>query len=147
MGSCLTKSGVFINPTVEVKDIQSCGMSMKGMTINTTFKISNHNVGKLDAIEVKLKVSKQSDGTILIDGNKREPFQIPAMDSIETTVPMVVHLRGLGAASMSIVRRGKTTVVAQGSITFDAPLSPMKEVTINFEGKGTIDMTNVISSE
>eukprot|EP00547_Thalassionema_nitzschioides_P017027 CAMPEP_0194251308 /NCGR_PEP_ID=MMETSP0158-20130606/25148_1 /TAXON_ID=33649 /ORGANISM="Thalassionema nitzschioides, Strain L26-B" /LENGTH=117 /DNA_ID=CAMNT_0038988411 /DNA_START=103 /DNA_END=456 /DNA_ORIENTATION=+ len=115
---------------------------MTGITINTALKVSNPNAGALDAIGMEFKVTKESDGTLLIDGNKEEPFQVPAKDSIETKIPILVHLKGLGAVGKSVVRRGQSTVIVQGSVTFDTPLAPTRTVTSKFEGKGIIDMNN-----
>jgi LEA14-like dessication related protein len=66
MGSCLGKAsmGGVIDPTVTVLSVDFSGISFGGVSINTTLRVDNPNMGTLDGINIRYKIRKMSDGTL-----------------------------------------------------------------------------------
>jgi LEA14-like dessication related protein len=81
MGSCLGKAsmGGVIDPTVTVLSVDFSGISFGGVSINTTLRVDNPNMGTLDGINIRYKIRKMSDGTLLSEGDVPREFKIPQL--------------------------------------------------------------------
>jgi hypothetical protein len=78
MGSCLGKAsmGGVIDPTVTVLSVDFSGISFGGVSINTTLRVDNSNMGTLDGINIRYKIRKMSDGTLLSEGDVPREFKV-----------------------------------------------------------------------
>lgn len=78
MGSCLSRasSGGFLNPTVTVVSVDYKGMGLSGVTIEAKLRVENPNLGTMDGTNIKYKIRKKSDGTILAEGDVPREFKV-----------------------------------------------------------------------
>lgn len=78
MGSCLGKAsmGGVIDPTVTVLSVDFSGISFGGVSINTTLRVDNPNMGTLNGINIRYKIRKMSDGTLLSEGDVPREFKV-----------------------------------------------------------------------
>lgn len=130
--------GGVIDPTVTVLSVDFSGISFGGVSINTTLRVDNPNMGTLDGINIRYKIRKMSDGTLLSEGDVPREFKIPPMNSTDVILPVTFSFTGMGAAGASVMRRGQTDLLVEGMLTFVAPLADKGVTDIPFRGEATI---------
>mmetsp|Transcript_32432 Transcript_32432/g.58652 ORF Transcript_32432/g.58652 Transcript_32432/m.58652 type:complete len:150 (+) Transcript_32432:76-525(+) len=147
MGSCLGKAsmGGVIDPTVTVISVDFSGISFGGVSINTKIRVDNPNMGTLDGINIRYKIRKMSDGTLLSEGDVPREFKIPPMNSTDVILPVTFSFTGMGAAGASVMRRGQTDLLVEGTLTFVAPLADKGVTDIPFRGEATIILSEDLS--
>jgi LEA14-like dessication related protein len=146
MGMCMSKTGLFMNPTVKVSgaEVKSAGLS--GVTLNVTLLASNPNPAALPATRILYELTKSSDGAMLAEGIFRQQVTLKASDTTRIKIPVTFKYWGLGAAGKSLVTRGKTSVLVKGEITFQAPMAPGGTATSLFQDEVELDMESLIST-
>ena len=144
---CMSKTGIFINPTVKVShaDVKSAGIT--GVTLNVTLLVNNPNPASLPATRIIYELTKGSDGAMLADGISRQHVTLKAADMTRVVVPMTFKYWGLGAAGKSLVTRGKTTVMVKGEITFEATMAPGGTATSHFQDELDLDMESFLTGK
>lgn len=145
MGLCMSKTGLFMNPTVKVMGAHVVSVGLTGVQLDVTLRVGNPNPASLHATRVIYTLTKTSDGTTLADGVDRTKFTLEAAnDNNRVVVPMSFKYWGIGSAGKSLVQRGQTEITVSGEITFDAPLAPGGTATSKFEEQVTLDLDKMM---
>jgi len=83
-------------------------LTLKGATLNLRLSIYNPNPFELNVQSLTYRTTKVSDGVEIAEGELREGIAVAAESSGIANVIVQISFGGLGAASKSVVRRGKT---------------------------------------
>ena len=95
MGSCLSKAGIIIPPTVEVTDIKFRGAGpISGVSVDAVLSVTNPNSGQLTCKTFTYKVVKKSDQTLLTEGNGKS-FIAPGSNKVTEVVTPVNFALGV----------------------------------------------------
>ena len=139
MGSCFSKVGIIIPPTVEVTNIKFRGAGpLSGVSCDAVLSITNPNPGQLTCKSFTYQVVKKSDQTKLTEGDGKS-FIAPGNNKVtEVVTPVNFALGGIGAAGKSLLFRGRTDLVVSGTLVFEAPLTKDGSVAVPFRGEETI---------
>jgi LEA14-like dessication related protein len=141
MGICMSKTGLFMSPDIAVVGGHVTSIGFSGVTLNIVFEASNPNPAELKAKRMVYLLKKASDDTTLTEGVSNQNFTLPPSSTLNNIkIPMTFSYRGLGAATKSIISRGKTRILVSGEITFDAPMAPGGFATSKFNGEINVDM-------
>ncbi|KAL3923415.1 MAG: hypothetical protein SGILL_001670 [Bacillariaceae sp.] len=138
----MSKTGMFLSPVLAVTDGQVTSISLfSGVTLDIIFTAENPNPCELKATRMVYLLQKASDSTTMAEGVCRDPFKLPPSSTTNgIRIPMTFSYSGLGAATKSIMTRGKTKILVSGDITFDAPLAPGGTTSTKFKGEIDVDM-------
>lgn len=92
-------------------------ITRKGATLNFRLSIYNPNTFPLEIKSLTYKASKTSDGVEIASGKLQDSILVLAEESGVANASVVISFGGLGAASKSIARRGKTEFEIGGMIS------------------------------
>ena len=98
----------FQDPIVSLKMMWIQSITRKGATLNFRLSIYNPNTFPLEIKSLTYKASKTSDGVEIASGKLQDSIFVLAEESGVANASVVISFGGLGAASKSIARRGKT---------------------------------------
>jgi hypothetical protein len=113
-------------------------MGLSGVTIEASLEVENLNLGRLDGTNIRFKIRKKSDGTVLAQGDVPREFSIPGGEKTIVKFPVTFGFGGMGAVGGSIIRRGETDLVLDGNLTFVAPMAEKGTVDIPYNGEARI---------
>lgn len=68
--------------------------------------------------------------------------QIYPRKATDVTLPVTFSYTGMGAAGASVIRRGQTDLLVEGTLTFVAPLANEGVTDIPFRGEATIVLSD-----
>lgn len=69
-------------------------------------------------------------------------YQIFPRKATDVSLPVTFSYSGMGAAGASVIRRGQTDLLVEGTLTFVAPLASKGTTDIAFRGEATIVLSN-----
>ena len=133
MGACMSKTGLFLSPEIQVRNVEVSSLGLSGVNLQVTLEATNLNPADLSVARIVYLAKKASNGTVIADGVCRKHFDIKASTATNMVVPMTCKYLGAGAVGKSIVARGRTSIIVSGEITFDAPMAPGGTATSRFE--------------
>mmetsp|Transcript_40631 Transcript_40631/g.85334 ORF Transcript_40631/g.85334 Transcript_40631/m.85334 type:complete len:138 (-) Transcript_40631:128-541(-) len=137
MGSCFSKAGLIVPPEVTVTKIAN--IKLRGaIHSDVTLTISNPNPVEINAKSFTYCVCKKSDGTLIAEGTGK-PFAALCNQNTEVVTPVKFTYGGIGAAGKSLLFRGKTEILFEGTLVFDAPWTRKGEVSVPFSGELCIE--------
>lgn len=143
----MSKTGVFVSPDVKVVNAKVKSANLSGITLDVLLQAANPNPASLPVTRIIYTLTKESDGTVLADGVSRQLVTLPAGEPFtKITIPMSFKYWGLGAAGKSIMRRGKTTVIVKGEMTFRAPMAPGGTATSHFEDTVQVALEDMVGT-
>jgi hypothetical protein len=118
-------------------------MGFSGVTMDTFLLIENLNLaGRLDGTNIRFKIRKKSDGSLLAEGDVPREFSLSGGQKTTISFPVTYGYGGMSAVGGSLIRRGETDLLVEGDITFAAPMVEKGTVDTPYKGEVVIVLSD-----
>lgn len=138
--SCATVGHLsFIEPTVELKEINITGLGLSGGTLDLVFDVYNPNAYRLRStrVEIGLDLEGRHFGDALFE----RPLDLSPTNHSQVVVPVRYEWAGIGAGAKGLLRRQSLAYGVTGAVLLETPLGGKR---VAVQGTGQVPLQTLL---